>query len=342
MRADCATPETIETYGSQRQHASLSGIHALEQEYGRVVRSTHSDRKGAQHLMSAKQATTLRLNMPQWQGGNRQDYYIGSQLLSWLAPAPNGPVETIPVPEPQPGEALQEENGIVARAALIAQARAARQAIEKHCPDRIVTLGGDCLIDLAPMAYLNTRYGGNLGVLWIDAHPDLLTPNESAHGHTYVLAALLGRGDADVVSEVDIPLQPSHVMYAGLDAWTPKEGDVLNELGLRRAGADALAEDSSPVLEWIASEGITHLAVHFDVDVIDPQTFGPILFNDPHAPADALAGVPRGRMTPEQVVRLLHDVAAVCDIVGLAIAEYISWEAIATRNLLRKLPLLAD
>ena len=41
------------------------------------------------------------------------------------------------------------------------------------------------------------------------------------------------------------------------------------------------------------------------------------------------------------LIRLLHDVAAACDIVGLAIAEYMPWEAIATRNLLRKLPLLA-
>ena len=40
--------------------------------------------------------------------------------------------------------------------------------------------------------------------------------------------------------------------------------------------------------------------------------------------------------------RLLRDVATACDIVGLAIAEYMPWEAIATRNLLRKLPLLAD
>jgi arginase len=47
-------------------------------------------------------------------------------------------------------------------------------------------------------------------------------------------------------------------------------------------------------------------------------------------------------MTPDQVVRLLQDVAAACDIVGLAIAEYMPWEAIMTRNLLRKLPLLAD
>ena len=47
-------------------------------------------------------------------------------------------------------------------------------------------------------------------------------------------------------------------------------------------------------------------------------------------------------MTPDQVVRLLQDVAAACDVVGLAIAEYMPWEAIVTRNLLRKLPLLAN
>jgi arginase len=292
--------------------------------------------------MSTKKETTLRLHMPQWQGGNRQDYYFGSQLLAWLTPLANGPVETVPVPEPKPGETLDVENGIVGRTALLQQARAARQAIEKHHPDRIVTLGGDCLIDLAPMAYLNTRYEGKLGVLWVDAHPDVLTPKDSSHGHTYVLSALLGRGDGDLVGEVDTPVKPSHVMYAGLDAWMPIEGDVINELGLRHAGADVLVDSSAPVLSWIASEGIRHLAVHFDIDVLDPKTFGPVLFNDPDAPADAWADVPRGRLAPDQVVRLLHDVAAACEIVGLAIAEYMPWEAIATRNLLRKLPLLAD
>ena len=291
--------------------------------------------------MSPKKETTLRLNMPQWQGGNLPDYYFGSELLAWLAPKATGPVETVPVPEPKPGETVEIENGILGRAALLQQARAARQAIEKHRPARIVTLGGDCLIDLAPMAYLNTRYGGNLGVLWIDAHPDVLTPKDTPHAHAHVLGALLGRGDPELVGEVDTPLKPSRVLYAGLDTWAPVEGEVINELGLHRAGSDALAHSSAPVLEWLASESITHLAVHFDIDVIDPKKFGPVLFNNPDAPPDAWADVPRGRLTPDHVVRLLHDVAAACDIVGLAIAEYMPWEAIATRKMLRKLPLLA-
>jgi arginase len=231
-------------------------------------------------------------------------------------------VEIVAVPEPSDEETLIVEEGVLGRSALLRQARAARQAIEKHRPDRIVTLGGDCLIDLAPMAYLNARYAGNLGVLWVDAHPDISTPKEFAQGNTYVLGALLGRGDADFVGEVETPVRPARVMYAGLYEWTPTEGEIIEELGLRRARAESLAQDSKPVLDWIAKEGIERVAVHFDVDVLDPTKFGPILFNDPSALPDFLAGVPRGRMTPDQVVRLLQDVAAACDVVGLAIAEY--------------------
>ena len=107
--------------------------------------------------MSVKKGTTLRLHMPQWQGGNRHEYHLGSELLARLAPAAGGPVETVPVPAPRPGETPEVENAVLARAALLRQARAARHAIERHRPDRIVTLGSDCLVDLAPIAYLSLK-----------------------------------------------------------------------------------------------------------------------------------------------------------------------------------------
>jgi arginase len=223
----------------------------LSVEVGAVYRARSNGDDGT---VSTTKKTTLRLNMPQWQGGNRHDYYFGSELLAWLAPPANGPVETVLVPEPKPGETLDVENGILGRKALVRQARAARAAIERHRPDRIVTLGGDCLVDLAPMAYLNTRYEENLGVLWVDAHPDVLTPEDFAQGNAQVLGALLGRGDPELVGEVDVPVKPSRVMYAGLDAWMPVEGEVINGLGLRRASAASLTDTASPVLDWITSE----------------------------------------------------------------------------------------
>lgn len=83
--------------------------------------------------------TTLRLHMPQWQGGNLAEYHLSSQLLSWLLPPTEGPSETVPVAAPQDLAALKIEDGILAKNALLEQARAARAAIEKHQPDKVLT-----------------------------------------------------------------------------------------------------------------------------------------------------------------------------------------------------------
>lgn len=284
---------------------------------------------------------TLRLVMPQWQGGNVEDYYFGTQLLSWLAPAAKGPVETVPVPAPEPGEDLPLEGGMLARQALLRQARAARALIDRHQPARIVTFGGDCLVDLAPMAYLNEKYGGRLGVLWIDAHPDVMTPAEFSQGNAQVLGALVGRGDPDLLAEVKRPIDRAHVIYAGLNEWSAPEDAILRELGMRRASAADLAETSAPIIDWIREKGIAHIAVHFDVDSMDPKLFGPVLLNR-REPFPQFEGVPLGKLSPATVIRLLRDVAAAADIVGLAITEFIPWEAIETKRLLASLPLLSD
>jgi arginase len=283
---------------------------------------------------------TLRLNFPLWQGGNRPEYHFGAQLLAWLAPTAVGPIETVTIPEPGPGESLDVEEGISGRTVLLRHLQEARQAIEKHRPSRILTLGGDCLVDLPPIAYLNSLYEGNLGVLWLDAHPDVTTVDYYPNAHAHVLGALLGRGDSDLIGEVKTPLAPSRVMCAGLDMWAPNEDEVIQGLGLLRAGAASLAETSSPVLNWIADKRIEYLAVHFDLDVLDPSAFRPLLFNKPGLPTDAFSDVPRGRMQPDQVVRLLRDVARACDVVGLAITEHMPWDTIALREMLRQLPLM--
>jgi arginase len=131
-------------------------------------------------------------------------------------------------------------------------------------------------------------------------------------------------------------------MLAGLDELRPDEVEVMGRLGLRKAGSADLADTSAPVLDWIRAEGIARLAIHLDLDVLDPRAFGPQVVNMPDAPPDFRAGVPRGQMTPPQVVRLLADVAKACDVVGLAVTEYVPWEAIETRKLLSQLPLLGN
>jgi arginase len=135
---------------------------------------------------------TIRLLMPQWQGGNNPAYMLGARLLAWLAPGSTDPVIEVPVAADD-GMPVVLDNGILARQALLRQLQAARDIIEAEAPDRIIVFGGDCLVEQAPFAYLNERYGGKLGVLWIDAHPDVATPNERQTGHTMVLGSLSSR-----------------------------------------------------------------------------------------------------------------------------------------------------
>lgn len=284
-------------------------------------------------------STTLRLNMPQWQGGNEPAYRFGAELLRWLAPPHNGPEETVAVPEPD-GSAPPIDRGIKWRESLLSQARAARAAIGRHGPDRIVTLGGDCLVDLAPIAWLSRKYGEKLGVLWLDAHPDVMSAAEFSHAHAHVLAMLLGRGDEDFTAEVPVKLAASRVMIAGMQGWNEAEGPILKELGIRHIPPAAIAENSQPILDWIDAEGITHLAVHFDLDVLDPAYFSPLLFNRPDTPAGAFAGIEQGRMRLEQVIRLLTDAGTAADMVSLAIAEHLPWDMLRLRNGLAELAIM--
>ncbi|WP_231410130.1 arginase family protein [Ralstonia solanacearum] len=284
-------------------------------------------------------ASTLRLLMPQWQGGNNPPYHFGAQLLAWLAPPAHGPVETVEVAPPGIA-ALPLEDGIVGRSALLAQLGSARACIERHRPDRIVVLGGDCLVDLAPFAYLNERYDGELAVLWIDAHPDVMSPRDFRHAHAMVLGNLLGEGDPDFVAAVRRPLKPAHVMYAGLKQTLPVEDAFIRRLGLRHAGPDALAETSQPVLQWLRETGARRVAIHFDLDVLAPAQFRSLLFANPAAPADAFDGVAQGSMSIDQIVRLIQDVARVADVVGLGIAEHLPWDALAMKHMLERLPLI--
>jgi arginase len=232
--------------------------------------------------------------------------------------------------------------GIVGRTMLLDQLTKAEKAIAAHAPERIVVLGGDCLVDLAPFAYLNQKYADDLAILWVDAHPDIMSPVQFQHAHAMVLGNLLGHGDPEFRAHVPVHVRPENVMYAGIHRMSAFETDFIATQGLRYAGPEALAASSAPVLDWLKATGKKRLAIHLDLDVLDPAGLRSLLFAEPNIPADRYADVAQGRMTIPQVVRLLDDVSAEADIVGLGITEHLPWDAIALKDMLSKLPLLRD
>ena len=67
------------------------------------------------------------------------------------------------------------------------------------------------------------RYGDDLAVLWVDAHPDVMGPAQFQNAHAHVLAMLMGEGDSDFVAAVSRPLNPRRILYLGLTETTSFE-----------------------------------------------------------------------------------------------------------------------
>ncbi|MDQ0050700.1 arginase [Paenibacillus polymyxa] len=298
---------------------------------------------------------TIRLLMPQWQGGNNPNYSFGAELLAWLAPDNDQPLIHVPV-QAYDGTPLENENGMNGRTQLLEQLEAAQHIIDAHKPDRIVMFGGDCLVEQAPFAYLNERYGGELGLIWIDAHSDLVRYVGYDNGHTLPLGNLLGEGDEEFAKHVKIPLKPENVFIAGLAAPTEQEIEVISEafqrlgiaptepdteviqrLGIRTAEAQELTNSTESIKDWIKESGIKHLAIHLDLDVLDPKTFRSLLFANPEAPYNYS---PAGTMQMPQLLYLIKELSEETDVVGLGITEHMPWDSINLKNLLGEIPIL--
>jgi arginase len=243
------------------------------------------------------------------------------------------------VPVADPGEPLVNEDGIVGRTHVKRQLLAAAEIIRDRRPAKIVMLGGDCLVDLAPFAHLLELYGDDLGILWVDAHPDVMTPAQYPHSHAHVLGALMGNGDPDLTSGVSRPVSPSKVMIAGIDEPLEYEAQFIADHGIRTAPPEALRGGAGPILEWINQEHISKLAVHFDVDVLNYRTFRSVLFARPDVGEHEYDGIAKGYLELAEAVAINQAVAA-AEVVGLGIAEHLPWDAINLKRALEQLPLL--
>lgn len=280
---------------------------------------------------------TLRLVMPQWQGGDGgmqypgQVYPLGARLLAFLAPESDAPMLEVPV-EPYVGAPRQKENGVVWQSTVLKQLRAARHIIDAYAPDRIIMFGGDCLVNQAPFAYLNERYAGKVGIIWIDAHPDITTPKNYEAAHTYVLGNLMGHGDPVLAKEVKAPYKPEHVLLVGVHDALPHEAATIKELGLRVVTAEDIAGTSAPVEKWIRENGLEHVAIHVDLDALELKSFrSQFLWNSIE---EIKIGAAEGKISIPQLTRLITDISAQTDVAGFGFTEHLPWDALHLKNMM--------
>ena len=139
-----------------------------------------------------------------------------------------------------------------------------------------LVLGGDHSIAIGTLSGLAASGSG--GVLWLDAHGDLNTPETTPSGnvHGMPVAAALGLCGAKFAREgLRLPaVDPEHVALVGVRSLDPGEQALVRELGiavytisdLDRRGVEPVIEEA---LARVSGASFVHVSV--DLDVVDPE-----------------------------------------------------------------------
>ena len=144
-----------------------------------------------------------------------------------------------------------------------------------------LVLGGDHSLSIgsvAAMADFVADQGGRLGVIWLDAHCDMNTPDTTPSGnvHGMSLASLLGRGPAEFlgVGQRSPSLAPEQVALVGCRSIDPGEARWISECGILSYPMQAIEEQGISAVMREALDRLlstcTHLHLSFDIDCIDP------------------------------------------------------------------------
>jgi len=186
----------------------------------------------------------------------------------------HGNVETA-VPE---ATALRDERARFLPEIKETCARIAAKVVEESSTGAIpLVLGGDHSVALGTLGGLASAHGPG-GVLWIDAHPDINTPDTSPSGnvHGMPLAAALGLAGPDFESEAwPLPaVDPRRVALLGIRQLDEGERRLLRDAGVRafsmseidRIGVERATREA---LDRVAGPGFVHLS--FDLDALDPE-----------------------------------------------------------------------
>ncbi len=265
---------------------------------------------------------TIRLLYPDYVGGGLPTYYFGANLLRYiLPPNANQPVVQVDVAPPDGGEKAVT-NGICAEDEVLSGIQSAQEKIAAESPDRIITIGGNCVVSLAPFDYLHGKYE-KTGIIWIDAHPDVSTVNDGyPNAHAMVLGSLLGHGAAPLAEQMKIPaFRSDEILYVGLQPLHPYQRRYLTEMGVEFKVQDSEFLSDEEIKAFMGR--FDHILVHFDIDVLDERFFHSTYFANPELVGDGAGG---GKMTIPKLTDVLKLISDGSDVVGFTVAEYLPFD----------------
>ncbi|HEY7002883.1 MAG TPA: arginase family protein [Gaiellaceae bacterium] len=166
-------------------------------------------------------------------------------------------------------------------------------ALACSLPERPLIVGGCCCAHVGAVEALATRCD-RLGIVWLDAHGDLNTPESSPSGNLWgmPLRMLI---DSDTVQAEDVAL-------VGARSLDPPEERFIADSGLR-LGEERVAE---------ALDGVDAVYVAFDCDVLEPDCGVAMFMPEP------------GGMTPEAAEAVLVEATHRTPVAGLGFSGFVA------------------
>lgn len=282
---------------------------------------------------------TLRMIFPQWQGGENYNYSFGSKILNFISPV-DSESKTVEVPINHENNG-KENDTFFGKKELIQQQLEAKNILEEEQPEKVIVYGGDCSVSQAPFDYLHGKYPNNTAILWIDAHPDISTPENFNHEHAMVLGNLLGDGAPEMANLVEHIFKPKDVLYIGLkdEETLDYEEEYLKINKFSVLTDKQVREDSTKISKWLNDNQIKQVIVHLDVDVLSPEDFKSQLSNEPGLGPVSYA---LGTLRLERVFEILTHIQENVEIVGFTIAEFIPWDLVRLSKEMKKLKIFTD
>lgn len=149
----------------------------------------------------------------------------------------------------------------------------------------VLTLGGDHSIAIGTISgtakAIRERLGREIGVIWVDAHADINTPETSDSGNIHGMPVAFLTGLA--TEKADNPfswIKPEHrlslkkLVYIGLRDVDRGEKKILREHGIKAFSMHdidkfGIGRVMEMALGWIGTDTPIHLS--FDVDALDPM-----------------------------------------------------------------------
>lgn len=280
----------------------------------------------------------LRLVYPQWQGGNiarwfpefdpetiSRGYFLGSQLLNFLC-GPSKNTETVPVTVAP--ENRVETDGVLDKKIVMEQIRAALDILRIKNPERVLTLGGECSVSVPVFSFLAQKYADDVGIIWIDAHPDITLPGDPYNGfHAMALAACMGEGDSDILNLLPTSVKKENVLTVGVRNYERQQiVDRFQDWKLQNVLVSEVQAQTTRIADWLKARNLSRVLIHLDLDVMEPTELQVAVGQDP----DGLRIKDTGFV--------VNQIKKQADIVGLTVAEPMPRKAIRLQQLLSELP----